>query len=261
MGITLWTCVGSVSLMPREWDATTYDALPLPHLGWGRRTLARLPLSGDERVLDLGCGTGRDTAALLDRLPNGRVVAVDGSLRMLGQLRARLEGRLDRVDVLHTDLTRPLPLREEVDAVSSVATFHWIPDHAALFAHIAAVLRPGGRFVAECGGRGNIATVSAAVDDVLGPQPAVWNFAGVAETEQRLRDAGFTGIEVGLLPDPARLEPGEQLRSYLAVVVLGGQLERLPEDEREAFVDAVADRLPEPVVDYVRLTISATRAD
>jgi trans-aconitate 2-methyltransferase len=246
--------------MPREWDATTYDALPLPHLEWGRRTLARLTLSGDERVLDLGCGTGRDTAALLDRLPHGRVVAVDGSVRMLGQLRARLDGRLDRVDILHADLTRPLRLGEEVDAVSSVATFHWIPDHAALFAHIAAVLRPGGRFVAECGGLGNIATVSAAVDDVLGPQPAVWNFAGVAETKQRLRGAGFTDIEVGLLPDPARLEPGEQLRSYLAVVVLGGQLERLAEDEREAFVNAVADRLPEPVVDYVRLTISATRA-
>lgn len=48
--------------MPREWDATTYDSLPLPHLEWGRRTLDRLGLSGDERVLDLGCGTGRDTS-------------------------------------------------------------------------------------------------------------------------------------------------------------------------------------------------------
>jgi trans-aconitate 2-methyltransferase len=78
--------------MPREWDATTYDSLPLPH----RRTLDRLSLSGDERVLDLGCGTGRDTVALLDRLPGGRVVALDGSLRMLDQLRARLDGRPDR---------------------------------------------------------------------------------------------------------------------------------------------------------------------
>lgn len=81
----------------------------------------------------------------------------------------------------------------------------------------------------------------------------------MAETEQRLRDAGFTDVEVALVPDPARLAAGDQLLSYLAVVVLGGQLERLPEGEHEAFVRAVAQRLREPVVDYVRLTISATR--
>lgn len=246
-------------VMTREWDATTYDSLPLPHAQWGRRTLDRLALRGDERVLDLGCGTGRDTEALLGLLPHGRVVAVDGSLRMLERLRGRLAGRLDRVEVVHADLTGPLPVTGTVDAVTSVATLHWIPDHAALFQGVARVLRPGGRLVAECGGRGNIAGVSAAVDEVLGPQPAVWNFAGVQETEQRLREAGFTDVEVALVPDPARLEPGPQLLSYLAVVVLGGQLERLPAEEHEAFVRAVAGRLREPVVDYVRLTISATR--
>jgi trans-aconitate 2-methyltransferase len=246
--------------MTREWNAAAYDALPLPHQRWGRRTLGQLALNGDERVLDIGCGTGRDTAALLDLLPNGRVVAVDGSTRMLDQLRTRLAGHLDRVEIVHTDITRPLPVEGRVDVAISVATFHWIPDHAALFGDVARVLRPGARFVAECGGLGNIASVSAAVDDVLGPQPAVWNFAGPAETERRLRGAGFTDIDVALVPDPARLEPGEQLLNYLAVVVLGGQLARLPEAEHEPFVTAVAERLPEPVVDYVRLTVSATRA-
>jgi len=246
--------------LPREWDASVYDALPLPHQRWGKRVLEQLNLDGTERVLDMGCGTGRDTAVLLDRLPRGEVVAVDGSLRMLDQLRSRLAGRLDRVEVVHADITEPLPVAGYVDAVTSVATLHWIPDHARLFAAVAAVLRPGGRFVAECGGLGNIAAVSAAVDSVLGEQPAVWNFAGTGETEQRLRAAGFTAIEVELVPDPARLEPGEALHTYLATVVLGGQLERLPEAGHEAFVTAVADRLPEPVVDYVRLRISAIRA-
>ncbi|MEU4092227.1 class I SAM-dependent methyltransferase [Streptomyces sp. NPDC026673] len=245
--------------MTREWDAAAYDTLPLPHTRWGRRTLDRLAPRGDERVLDLGCGTGRDMEALLDLLPHGRVVAVDGSLRMLERLRERLAGRLDRVQVLHADITEPLPVTGTVDAVTSVATFHWIPDHAALFRGIARVLRPGGRLVAECGGLGNIAGVAAAVEEVLGPQPAVWNFAGAEETERRLRHAGFTDVEVRLVPDPARLQPGGQLLSYLAVVVLGGQLERFPAEEHEAFVRAVAERLPEPVVDYVRLTISATR--
>ncbi|MEW2521207.1 class I SAM-dependent methyltransferase [Actinacidiphila alni] len=247
--------------MPREWDAKTYDSLPLPHLGWGRRTLARLPLKGDERVLDAGCGTGRDTAGLLDLLPHGRVVAVDGSVRMLDQLRERLAGRLDRVEVVHADLTRPLPFDGEVDAVFSVAAFHWIDDHAALFASLAGRLRPGGRLVTECGGHGNIAAVNAAVADVLGGDaPEVWDFAGAADTRERLAAAGFTDVEVGLRPDPARFEPGEQLESYLATVVLGAHLDAMADDDREPFVKAVAARLAEPVVDYVRLEISATRA-
>lgn len=246
--------------MPREWDAKTYDSLPLPHQQWGRRTLGRLRLTGDERVLDAGCGTGRDTARLLDLVPRGRVLAVDGSQRMLEQLRVRLADRLDRVQVLHGDLTEPLPVDGPVDAITSVATFHWIADHEGLFANLASVLRPGGRFVAECGGQGNVAGVSAAVHDVLGDSPAVWNFAGTEETGKRLRAAGFTDIEVSLTPDPARLEPGEQLWSYLATVVLGGHLAGLPEDRHEEFVKGVAARLPEPVVDYVRLNITATRA-
>jgi trans-aconitate 2-methyltransferase len=246
--------------MPREWDATTYDSLPLPHLGWGRRTLARLPLRGDERVLDAGCGTGRDTEGLLDLLPEGRVVAVDGSVRMLDQLRQRLAGRLDRVEVVHADLTKPLPFDGEVDAVFSVAAFHWIEDHAALFAALAARMRTGARLVTECGGQGNIVAVNAAVADVLGAAPAMWEFAGVEDTRERLAAAGFTDVEVALRPDPARLEPGAQLETYLATVMLGAHLDAMAEADRAPFVTAVAARLAEPVVDYVRLEISAVRA-
>ncbi|CAG6396859.1 class I SAM-dependent methyltransferase [Streptomyces cocklensis] len=246
--------------MPREWDAKTYDSLPLPHLGWGRRTLSRLPLRGDERVLDAGCGMGRDTEGLLDLLPDGRVVAVDGSVRMLDQLRDRLAGRLDRVEVVHADLTRPLPFEGEVDAVFSVAAFHWIEDHAALFSALAARMRPGARLVTECGGRGNIAAVNAAVADVLGGAPDMWDFAGEQDTRQRLAAAGFTDVEVALRPDPARFEQGEQFEAYLATVILGAHLDPMPDADREPFVTAVAARLAEPVADYVRLEISATRA-
>jgi trans-aconitate 2-methyltransferase len=246
--------------VPREWDARTYDALPLPHRQWGRRTLERLAPAGDEVVLDAGCGTGRDTALLLERLPAGRVIAVDASSRMLERLRERLAGRLDRVEIIQADLTEPLPAGLEADAVFSVAAFHWIADHRALFANLARSLRPGGRLVAECGGQGNIAGVVAAIREVRGDGgPAVWNFAGIDDTRRRLERAGFTDIEVALLPDPARLQAGEQLHSYLATVVLGSHLDRLPAAERDEFVRAVAAKLPEPVVGYVRLAISARR--
>lgn len=245
--------------MPREWDARTYDSLPLPHLGWGRRTLARLPLRGDERVLDAGCGTGRDTEGLLERLPYGRVVAVDGSVRMLDQLRDRLAGRLDRVEVVHADLTEPLPFDGEVDAVFSVAAFHWIEDHGALFAALAGRMRRGARLVSDCGGRGNIAAVDAAVAEVTGEASDGWEFAGVEDTRERLAAAGFTDLDVRLRPDPAAFEPGEQLESFLATVILGPQLDAMADGDRAPFVRAVTDRLAEPVVDYVRLEISAVR--
>lgn len=245
--------------MSPEWDAVRYDAQPLPHLRWGRRTIDRLDLAGDATVLDAGCGTGRDAEVLLSRLSTGRVIAVDGSQAMLDRLRERLAGDLDRVDVVLADLGRPLPVAAPVDAVLSVAAFHWVLDHAALFANLAAVLRPGGRMATDCGGAGNIAQVSAAVDAVLGAQPSPWNFAGVDETRRRLEVAGFTELDVRLTPDPARFRDRAELVEYLHTVVLGGQLDRLPAAEHRDFVDAVADRLPEPVVDYVRLEITATR--
>jgi trans-aconitate 2-methyltransferase len=245
--------------MPREWDAVRYDAQPLPHLRWGRRTIDRLDPAADATVLDAGCGTGRDAELLLSRLSNGRVVAVDGSRQMLDRLRERLAGDLDRVDVIQADLGQPLPISQPVDAVVSVAAFHWVLDHAALFVNLAAVLRSGGRLATDCGGEGNVAQVAAAVDDVLGPQPSPWNFAGVEITRQRLDEAGFTDVDVRLTADPARFRDRAELVDYLQAVVLGGQLDRLPADEHADFVNAVADRLPEPEVDYVRLEITATR--
>lgn len=243
-----------------EWDAQSYDALPLPHKRWGPSAIARLRLAGNETVADIGAGTGRDAEQLLEVLPRGRVLAIDGSQQMLAQLRERLAGQLDRVQVLQADLREPLPVPEPVDAVLSVATLHWLPDHLQVFRSLAGILRPGGQFVAEAGGAGNIASVRAALAE-LGADDGkgIWNFAGVDETRERLAAAGFTGIEVALVPDPARLESADQFEAFLATVILGVHLRDLPPAERCPFVRAVAARVPEPMVDYVRLQIRAVR--
>jgi trans-aconitate 2-methyltransferase len=249
---------------PREWDADRYDALPLPHQGWGRRTIARLALAGGETVLDAGCGTGRDAELLLQQLPAGRVIALDGSASMLARARKRLAGAGGRVDVVHADLVGATPLRElvagPVDAIMSVAAFHWVHDHPALFRGLADVLRPGGRFAADAGGAGNIASIRRAVGDVLGRRPLPWYFAEADETRERLGQAGFTDLDVRLRPDPAQFDDPAQLRQHLRTVVLGGHLDQLPAAEHDEFVEAVAARLPEPVVDYVRLEFTAVRA-
>ena len=246
---------------PREWDAEEYDDLARPQDAWGLRILGRLPLAGDETVLEAGCGTGRDTARLLRRLPAGRVIALDGSARMLELARKRLAADLDRVRLLQADLRRPLDLATPVDAVFSVAAFHWIPDHLSLFRNLAAVLRPGGLLAADCGGRGNIAQVSAAIEQVTGVpgEEGVWNFAGPEETRLRLESAGFENIEVQLHGEPAGFGSDEEFRRFLRSVILGSHLARMPPAEQAEFVESVASRLPGRRVDYVRLTISASR--
>ena len=228
---------------------------------WGSAVLERLPLAGDETVLDAGCGSGRVTEALLGRLPHGRVIAADGAPSMLVEARRRLERFGDRVTFVECDLGRPLPLDAPVDAVFSTATFHWVPDHDALFANLAAVLRPGGRLVAQCGGAGNVADVQRAAAELLedgwmGP----WTFATPAETAARLQASGFVDVETWLHEEPTPIEPGEPMETFLATVVLRAHLDRLPAGERAGFVRRVAERLPSSEIHYVRLNILARRA-
>lgn len=246
--------------MPRDWDARTYDRVADPMARWGSAVLDRLPLAGDERVLDAGCGSGRVTELLAARLPHGRVVALDGSPAMIEAARERLAPFGDRIEFVVADLGQPLPLTEPVDAILSTATFHWVPDHDALFANLAVVVRPGGRLVAQCGGVGNIASIQRALatigDGWLGPV----HFETPLATVRRLDAAGFVDIECWLTDEPTRFEPGEPLQTYLRTVVLGAHLERLPTGEHDGFVRTVAERLQEPVIDYVRLNIVARRS-
>lgn len=246
--------------MPREWDATTYDSLTLPHEQWGRRVVDRLAATGFDgtgTVLDVGCGTGRDAALLLDRWTGLSLVAFDGSQQMLDVARERLGD--ERVAYVHADLGRPLGLLGPVDAVVSVAAFHWVADHDALFAHLAAAMRPGATLTSDCGGRGNVVAVNAAIARVTGAPDSEWEFADAAGTRARLERAGFDVGRVELRADPFRIDDPDVLEAFLASVILGGYLVDLPDDERGPFVRAVRLALAEPVVDYVRLEIDAVR--
>jgi len=246
--------------MTRDWDAPTYDRVADPMTRWGIGVLERLPLDGDERVIDAGCGSGRVTELLAERLPRGRVIALDGSPAMIEAARERLTRFGDRIEFVVADLGQPLPIEGTVDAILSTATFHWVPDHDALFTNLAAVLRPGGRLVAQCGGVGNIATVMRVLAQMgegsLGPA----HFETPIATVRRLDASGFVDIECWLTDEPTRFEPGEPFETYLRTVILGAQMERLPEPERDPFVCEVAARLLEPVIDYVRLNIVARRS-
>ena len=251
---------------PAEWDAEAYHRLAKPQEEWARQVLERLPLQGDEVVLDAGCGSGGVTQMLLERLPRGRVVGVDGSQAMVDEARSNLEQWGDRVELSVGDLLG-LRLDQTVDAVFSNATFHWIPDHPTLFRRLRETLKPGGRLVAQCGGEGNVAEFAAAIEEASAlPEfaPAFegfstpYNFAGPEVTEERLRDAGFEQVRCWL--EERRVEPDEP-RAFAAAAGLASHLERLSEEQRDPFVDAVMERLDKPIVyRYVRLNIDARTA-
>jgi trans-aconitate 2-methyltransferase len=253
-------------LTVREWDGGVYDRISAPMEALGRAVLDRLELSGEETVIDAGCGSGRVTEALLERLPRGRVIAVDASASMVSAARERLAGAgigPERVEVREGDLL-DLELEEPLDAILSTATFHWIADHEALFRRLRAALRPGGQLVAQCGGEGNIDVLRGAANEILAREPyaahfrdwrAPWNYAAPEITRERLLGAGFATAECWLQPAP---QQPEHPREFLSSIVLGPHYQQLPEDLREPFMDAVLAELGEPVVvDYIRLNIDA----
>ena len=247
----------------RDWNGAAYDRISAPMEAMGLAVLDRLELRGDETVLDAGCGSGRVTAALIERLPRGRVIGVDGAPSMVAAARERL-GERPGLQLVAADLCELDPGLGPVDAVFSTATFHWISDHERLFRRLRAVLVGGGHLVAQCGGEGNIAVVHAAAAAAGSAAPFAehlagwqgpWRFATPQATQDLLAQAGFSDARCWLEdwpvtpPDPA---------TWLREIILGAHLEQLPPALHEAFVANVLERLPRPVVvPYVRLNIDA----
>ena len=261
--------------MTLEWDAGEYEEVSAPQTSWGTNFLEvfldRRGLRGDEAVLDAGCGTGRVTELLLRRLPEGTILAVDGSEAMVEAARRRFAGeprvRVERQDLLSLEVGEP------VDVIFSTATFHWIQDHDRLFGRLARAVKPGGQLAAQCGGEGNISRATRAVEEVVRGERFREHFedfsddkyyAGPASTRERLLAAGFEDVEVWMHDERTPFGSVEELARFLGTVVLGGHVKRLPEEERGLFVFSVAEKVAAveepPVMDYVRLNMLAGRA-
>jgi trans-aconitate 2-methyltransferase len=249
----------------REWDAGSYQRVSVPHEEWAAALMERLPLGGSETVLDAGCGTGRVTRMLVERLPEGKVIAVDGSAAMVEKVGEVLR---PADESFVADLTA-LELPEPVDAITSSAVFHWISDHDALFARMRAALKDGGRIEAQCGGKGNIDEFRRISGEVVAGEPYAahlraagfeepWFYADAGETEERLRAAGFTDVKAWLQPwDVVPPDP----REFMRTLILKPHIDSLPAELHEQLLDDVEAAVGEPFsLRYVRLNISAVAA-
>jgi trans-aconitate methyltransferase len=247
----------------QRWDPGLYDgkhAFVWKHGGALVELLAPQP---GERILDLGCGTGHLTAALAEA--GAAVVGLDHSEEMLRQARSAYP----RLEFVQGD-ARSFVFAEPFDAVFSNATLHWVRPPETVVGRVRDALRPGGRFVAEFGGRGNVRTIAAALQSAarrlgLALEAPPWYYPGVAEYASLLEAAGLEVRSALLFDRPTPLEGPNGLRDWAAMFVRA-MLDSLPPPRRDEFLRALEDEA-RPVLfrdggwiaDYRRLRIAAVR--
>ena len=258
-----------------DWDATRYHRISEPQFDWGQQVIARLRPAAGERILDLGCGTGRLTQELATSAGNGqasRVVGLDRSGAMLAVARAGAAVDVPRPIRYVQGDGAALPFEHAFDAVFSAATLHWIHDHDAVFRGVAVALVPGGRFVAQCGGHRNLERMLDHAAVIMTEDPyrasfdgwrSPWNFADAESTAARLERAGLTSVHAWIEPSPVDLGDADRYAEFVSVVCIRHHLDRLPVHLRAPFTRALTARAaadPAPfTLDYWRLNIDARK--
>jgi len=261
--------------MTHAWNPEDYHRHSSAQQAWAHELIGKLDLSGDERVLDLGCGEGKVTAEIAARLPSGSVLGLDLSRDMIAFAREcfPLE-QYPNLRFVEGDML-DLPFDREFDTVFSNASLHWVADHGRVFSGIACALRPGGRVLLQMGGKGNAAPVLALADTMLeeepwkdlfdGPLPR-YAFYGPEEERRQLAAAGLAPVRVELIDKDMVFGSLDDLAGWIRTT-WHLYLEPLPEGARSAFVAEVAnryvERFPSPDgrvhVPMVRLEVEAVK--
>jgi trans-aconitate methyltransferase len=231
------------------WNPADYNkSSPFQEL-WARELIAKLDLLGFERVIDIGCGDGKVTAAIASTVPDGTVTGIDNSPEMIGFARQYFP------TTLHPNLTfvqmdaRYLTFFEEFDLVFSNASLHWLSDHRPVLAGIERCLVNGGRVVLQMGGKGNaekIFNVLGVMLDNSRWRPYFDNFTftyGFFDTtayRQLLVDAGLVPVRVELIPKDMVYPSREDFAGWIRTTWLPW-LSRLPESEKRVFIEGIID--------------------
>jgi trans-aconitate 2-methyltransferase len=248
-----------------RWDAGLYDEKHSFVWKYGAELIDLLAPQAGERILDLGCGTGHLTAQIA--AAGAEVVGIDSSSEMVAEAR-HLYPHL-RFEIADA---RDFRLPESFDAVFSNAVLHWVQEPERAIACIHRALRPGGRFVAEFGGRGNVRVIVAALTGAaavvgLGTWTHPWYYPGIAEYATLLERAGLEVTDASLFDRPTPLEGEQGLRHWIEMFA-GDVLGRIPAGDRERFFRRAEEALRPALhregrwfADYRRLRIVARRVD
>ena len=245
----------------QEWNSARYEKNARFVSDLGEPVVELLNPQPGERILDLACGDGALTEKIVAR--GAEVVGVDGSADMVAAAQRR------GVDARITD-AHQLEFAAEFDAVFSNAALHWMKrDPDAVILGVRRALRPGGRFVAEMGGHGNVAAIMVALCTALekfGVKDSAavlpWYFPSADEYRGRLEQAGFRTEYIELIPRPTPLATG--MRAWLETFAIP-LIKSVAPEARANFLDEVTERLRPALcdasgkwtADYVRLRFLA----
>jgi trans-aconitate methyltransferase len=242
-----------------SWNAEQYEGRHSYVWQFGGSLLELLQPRPGERILDLGCGTGQLTAEIASS--GAQVVGLDSSPEMLGQARQNYP----RLKFVLADATS-FHFEEPFDTVFSNAALHWVKDAEASVKCIAAALRPGGRFVAEFGGKGNITEILAALRAVFGDaaeERCPWWFPGIGEYASLLARHGLEVRQASLFDRPTPIEGEHGMEDWIEMFC-GSYLRDLSADRAKEKVREVAEYLRPKLyregiwmLDYRRLRVVA----
>ncbi len=244
------------------WDAARYQEQHSFVWRFGANLVETLNPQPRERILDVGCGTGQLTAEIARS--GATVLGLDNSAEMLAEARTNFP---DLTFVKDDAASFRVP--ETFDGVFSNAALHWVKDAEGAVQSIAQALRPGGRFVAEFGGKGNIASVQAALRAVLGPladERSPWYYPSIGEYAPLLERHGFEVRDARLFDRPTPLEGEHGMENWLRMFMPTYLREFSPERAND-IVHQLVERLRTThysngvwTVDYRRLRVVAIRA-
>ncbi|MBL8793035.1 MAG: methyltransferase domain-containing protein [Planctomycetia bacterium] len=247
------------------WDARLYDDRHAFVWKHGASLVELLAPQAGQEILDLGCGTGHLTARLA--ATDAVVLGVDSSPAMIDEAR-----RLYSALTFEVQDARRLPFTNRFDAVFSNAVLHWVPEAAAVATGVYRALRPGGRFVAEFGGHGNIRQIAAALQAGLkqlgiGAIEPPWYYPSIGAYTALLERAGLEVTFATLFDRPTPLEGDDGLRRWIEMFA-GRFLEGVPPERREDYFRAVEKTLRPTLcregvwtADYRRLRVVAWRRE
>lgn len=220
------------------WNTSLYETNHAFVWQYGESLLEVLAPQAGERILDLGCGTGQLTDKLASRGAN--VVGIDNSAEMIAK--ARQNYPLLQFEIANA---QSFQFDQPFDAVFSNAVLHWIKAPDAVISCVRQALKPGGRFVAEFGGKGNVEAIVTALSHVLNQPDSIvnpWYFPSIGDYATRLEQRGFDVTVAVLFDRPTPLSGEAGIANWLQMFA-GSLLAGVPLEERSAVIQAVEDQL------------------